>query len=108
MAKSISVAVADRDTMRTGLALSVTGPLVPETVTGQWAAAAVGELLAALDGDADPPQAVRARSRARSSAESADHRGTGGVRDTGSLQKRRKTSPTSRLGSMRDPYREGR
>src|SRR3978361_2111678 len=108
MAKSISVAVAERDTMLTGLALSVTGPFVPDTVTGQCAAAGAEELVAAVDVEPDPPQAVRARRRARTSAESAELRGTGKVRDTGSLQKRRKTSPTSPPGSMRDPYREGR
>jgi hypothetical protein len=82
MAKSISVALADRDTMLTGLALSVTAPLDPDTVTGQCATAGVEEPLAAAEDELDPPQAVRGRSSARNSAESADQRGTGGVRDT--------------------------
>src|SRR5689334_6637994 len=80
--------------MLTGLAFSVTGPFLPVTVTGYCAAAGDVEPLEALDGDEEPPQAVRARSSARTSADSADQRGMG--RNTGSLQKRRKTSPRSR------------
>src|SRR6478609_3295008 len=101
--------------MLIGLALTVTWPFVPVTVTGHWAAAGVEEVLAALDAEPEPPQPVRARGTARSSAESAVQRGMG--RDTGSLQKRRKTSPrshsapcatlTARVGDMTQGRRSG-
>src|SRR4051812_19536408 len=65
MAKSISVAVADIETMASGCASIVRSPLSPVTVTGKACSSAVDDVDAASSADDElpPPQAVRARAR---------------------------------------------
>jgi hypothetical protein len=80
MAKSISVALADMDTIFSGCAARVSLPLSPVTVTGH--PPAEDPLFAALSPEEEPPQAVRARSsESRRARTAALERGVG--RDTG-------------------------
>jgi hypothetical protein len=111
MANSISVAVADIDTMLVGSPGRVILPLAPVTVTGKCAWPAADEpVVAAEFEEPELPQAVSARSSASSRAVRAavDRLDRRGERDTGSLHAEAEDIAHEPAGSMRDPYREGR
>jgi hypothetical protein len=76
MAKSISVAVADIDTMVAGCDSRVSSPSAPVTVIGKVPPDELGEAGSAAS-DAPPPQAVRPSTSARGTASSGRERGRG-------------------------------
>jgi hypothetical protein len=81
MAKSISVALADMETIDSGCLSRVSLPLSPVTVTGH--SAADDPLDLALLPEEEPPQAVSAMSSESSSAARAAALEGGVVRGTG-------------------------
>src|SRR4051812_32462434 len=113
MAKSISVLVADIETIVSGSASRVTLPLAPVTVTGKAAGA---ELVGAAFAEPESlPQAESASSVARRSATGVSRRGFRDVVRVRKMDRGKRGPPVEAVSVahelptlVRDPYREGR
>src|SRR5687767_3806869 len=108
MANSISVALADIDTIASGCASRVSSPSSPVTVTGNADSSAAAEVLDSDSPAAEPPpQAVSTRERGRRSPAARDRRDVTwnmeSLREGGGSIAHERTQR-----SMRDPCREGR
>src|SRR3712207_2317458 len=97
MAKSISVAEADIDTMVPGRWSRVSSPSSPVTVTGK-AAPAEASVAGASRAGGSPPQAGRGRTRGSSRATGVSRRAEG-VRENGGLPGRRHAPRTQVPGT---------
>src|SRR4051812_24931800 len=108
MAKSISVALADMETMASGCSSRVSSPSSPVTVTGNVGSSAADDESPPSSSAAElPPQAESAKASGRSRVAARDRRerncNTGSLREGGGEDAHERTQR-----SMRDPCREGR